>query len=107
MGLRIDPQAPPKKVYLFGPTAGYGSILGSGSINEYIVLVALTPFPPAFIVAAVICSVIVELGDNFTKTGFLYIEQTVLTMSPTISGSSEQALPIPLSGIPWLHERLS
>ena len=71
IGLKIDPQAPPKNVYFFGPTAGYGSIFGYGSIKEYIVFVALTPFPPAFRVAAVICSVIVELGDNFTKTGFL------------------------------------
>lgn len=40
-------------------------------MNEYIVLVALTPLPPAFRVEAVICSVIVELGDSLTKTGFL------------------------------------
>ena len=46
-------------------------MFGSGSMNEYIVLVALTPFPPAFKVAAVIYSVIVELGESFTKTGFL------------------------------------
>lgn len=54
IGLRIDPQAPPKYVYFLGPTAGYGSIFGYGSIKENIVLVALTPFPPALIVAAVI-----------------------------------------------------
>lgn len=71
IGLKIDPQAPPKYVYLFGPTAGYGTMFGSGSIKENIVFVALTPFPPALSVAAVICSVIVEFGDNLTKTGFL------------------------------------
>jgi hypothetical protein len=41
-------------------------------MKENIVFVALTPFPPAYNVAAVICSVIVELGDNLTNTGFLY-----------------------------------
>jgi hypothetical protein len=69
IGLRIDPQAPPKNVYLFGPTAGYGVMSWSGSINENIVLVALTPWPPAFRVDAVICSVIVEFGDSLTNTG--------------------------------------
>jgi hypothetical protein len=43
IGLRTDPQAPPKYVYFFGPTAGYGFISWSGSINENIVFVALTP----------------------------------------------------------------
>ena len=46
-------------------------MFGYGSINEYIVFVALTPLPPAYSVAAVICYVIVEFGDNLTKTGFL------------------------------------
>lgn len=55
IGLNTDPQAPPKNVYLLGPTAGYGTIFGSGSMKENIVFVALTPFPPAFNVAAVIC----------------------------------------------------
>jgi hypothetical protein len=54
IGLRTEPQAPPKEVYLPGPTAGYGSIFDSGSMKENMVLVALTPFPPAFKVAAVI-----------------------------------------------------
>lgn len=71
IGRKIEPHAPPKYVYLFGPTAGYGYMFGYGSINENIVFVALTPFPPAFNVAAVICYVIVEFGDNLTKTGFL------------------------------------
>ena len=43
-----------------------------GSMNENIVLVALTPAPPAFRVTAVIYSVMVELGDSLTNTGFLY-----------------------------------
>ena len=55
IGLRIEPQAPPKYVYLLGPTAGYGYMFGYGSMKENIVFVALTPFPPAFNVAAVIC----------------------------------------------------
>jgi hypothetical protein len=100
IGLKIEPHAPPKDVYLFGPTAGYGSMLASGSIKENIVLVALTPFPPALRVEAVICSVIVELGDSFTKTGFLNMEVTHLTIFSTTYGTSEQARPIPLSGIP-------
>jgi hypothetical protein len=49
-------------------------------MKENIVLVALTPWPPAFKVEAVICSVIVEFGDNFTKTGPLYIDFTHLTI---------------------------
>lgn len=69
IGLKIDPQAPPKDVYLLGPTAGYGVISWSGSMNENMVLVALTPWPPAFKVEAVICSVIVEFGDSLTNTG--------------------------------------
>jgi len=28
IGLKIDPHAPPKDVYLLGPTAGYGTIFG-------------------------------------------------------------------------------
>jgi len=44
--------------------------------------------------------VIVEFGDNFTKTGPLKIEHTVLTIYSTTYGTSEQALPMPLSGIP-------
>ena len=48
IGLNTDPQAPPKKVDFYGPTAGYGSRDWSGSIKEYIVLVAETPDPPAF-----------------------------------------------------------
>ena len=71
MGLRIEPHAPPKYVYFLGPTAGYGVMLGYGSMNENIVLVALTPFPPAFNVEAVIYSVMVEFGESLTKTGFL------------------------------------
>ena len=69
IGLNTDPQAPPKKVDFYGPTAGYGSSDWSGSINEYIVLVAETPNPPAFKTERVISSVIVEFGDNLTKTG--------------------------------------
>lgn len=55
IGLKIDPQAPPKDVYLLGPTAGYGTIFGYGSMKENMVFVALTPFPPALSVEAVIC----------------------------------------------------
>jgi hypothetical protein len=71
IGLKTEPQAPPKNVYFFGPTAGYGSIDGSGSMNENIVFVAETPAPPPLIQDSVIFSVIVELGDSFTNTGFL------------------------------------
>ena len=38
-------------------------------MNEYIVLVAETPAPPAFKTQPVIYSVKVELGDNLTNTG--------------------------------------
>jgi hypothetical protein len=71
IGLKTEPQAPPKDVCFFGPTAGYGSIDGSGSMKENIVFVAETPAPPPFIQASVIFSVIVELGDSFTNIGFL------------------------------------
>ena len=48
IGLRTEPHAPPKDVYFLGPTPGYGYMLLSGSMKEYIVLVAETPSPPAF-----------------------------------------------------------
>ena len=76
-------------------------------MKEYIVLVAETPAPPALSTHWVICSVIVELGDNFTNTGLEKYFLTHLTISSTTSGTSEQALPIPLSGMPWLQERFS
>lgn len=72
IGLKSEPHAPPKKVYLPGPTAGYGSISWSGSMKEYIVFVAETPAPPALSTHPVIYSVRVEFGDNLTKTGPLY-----------------------------------
>ncbi len=79
----------------------------SGSMKEYMVLVAETPSPPALRTARVISSVMVELGESLTKIGFLKCFLTHLTISSTTSGTSEQALPIPLSGIPWLQDKLS
>ena len=83
IGLRIDPQAPPKEMLCYGPMAGYGSIDWSGSINEHIELVAETPAPPALSTAYVFCSLEVELGDSFTKTGLLKYLRTHLTISST------------------------
>lgn len=107
IGLIIGPHAPPKQVYLLGPTAGQGFMALSGSIKENIVLVAVMPNPPPFKQAYAICQVIEEFGDSFTNNGFLHYFLTHLTMFYTTYGTSEQARPIPLSGMPWLHDKFN
>ena len=67
----------------------------------------LTPDPPAYKVALDIAYTIDELGETLTNTGCLKIDFTHLTILATISGSSEHDLPIPLSGIPWLHDKFN